>query len=196
MKSTQTLLRLARPAASVWFFSLALAQASAWPATGLTQAQSEAPAPRSRLNETYGKLPLNFEANQGQSDGRVKFISRGGGYTLFLASNEAVLRMRNVQRSKQGAQEGNDTQLQIHTVSHPLESTAVLRMRFAGGNDCAEVTGEDELAGRSNYLIGNDPDRWLANLPNYRRVRVRNVYPGIDVLYYGDGRQLEYDLVV
>jgi hypothetical protein len=59
-----------------------------------------------------------------------------------------------------------------------------------------EIEGLDRLPGISNYFIGNDPKKWHTNIPNYSRVQYHNVYPGIDLVYYGNQGQLEYDLVV
>src|SRR2546425_10183397 len=75
-------------------------------------------------------------------------------------------------------------------------TTTVLRMRLVGANPAAEISGLEELPGKSNYFIGNDPKKWRTNVPNYARVKYRNVYPGVDLLYYGNQRQLEYDFVV
>jgi uncharacterized protein (TIGR03437 family) len=120
------------------------------------------------VNEAYGKLPLSFEANQGQVDARVKFMARGDGYSLFLTANEAVLALRS----------------------------SVLRMKLAGAHPTPQIKGLDKLPGKSNYFIGRDPRRWRANVPTYSRVRYRNAYPGIDLIYYGNQRRLEYDFVI
>ena len=71
-----------------------------------------------------------------------------------------------------------------------------LRMKFAGGNQQPVVEGLDELPGKANYFLGNDPKQWLTNVALYRKVRHAAVYPGIDVVFYGDGARLEYDFVV
>jgi hypothetical protein len=118
--------------------------------------------------DSYGKLPLTFEANQGQTDARVKFLSRGRGRTLFLTSTEAVLRT----------------------------SSGVVRMQLEGANPSPRVSGIDELPGQSNYFIGNDPAKWRTHVPTFAKVRYRDIYSGIDLVYYGSGNDLEYDFVV
>ena len=123
---------------------------------------------RSRAAQAYGKLPLRFEANTGQTGGQVKFLSRGRGYALFLTSSEALLALNK----------------------------SALRMRFLGANSNAQATGVEELSGTVNYFIGNDPKKWRTNVPTYAKVRYRDVYPGVDLLYYGNQQQLEYDLVL
>jgi len=121
----------------------------------------------------YGELPLSFEANQGQTDPTVSFVSRGPGYTLFLTPTEAVLALRQ-----------------------PDKGTRVLRMKTAGATPAAMPAGVDRLPGRSHYFIGNDPAKWRTGIPTYARVEYREVYPGVSLVYHGHGRQLEYDFVV
>lgn len=151
-----------------------------------------------RASEVYGKLPISFESNQGQLDNSVKFFSHGNGYGLYLSAAEATFILSKV-RHPPATAGGADSKPR-----HPLASvsgsdskpTSVMSMKLADANPNAEVEGLDRLGGVSNYFIGNDPAQWRANIPNYGRVRVRAVYPGIDIIYYGHGRQLEYDLVV
>jgi hypothetical protein len=127
------------------------------------------PLPTSAV-QTYAKLPLSFEANQGQTDPRVKFLSRGAGYTVFLSPDETVLSL--------------------------TQKAAAVRMRIVGGNRTATIEGQERLAGRSNYFIGTDPSRWRTDIPNYSKVCYEKVYPGVDLVYYGNQGRLEYDFVV
>ncbi|MGA2629398.1 MAG: SBBP repeat-containing protein [Terriglobia bacterium] len=162
-------------------------------------------AARISPSQNYGKLPLAFEANQGQTDPHVKYFSRGKGYALFLSGDEAVLSLRaGSQQSKvkgQKAKAEDDLELLGAPSASPAPSTqhpepAVLRLKLAGAEAGARVTGLDELPGKSNYFIGNDPKKWRSNVPNYGKVKYEGVYPGIDLVYYGNQRQLEYDFVV
>ena len=124
--------------------------------------------PQVRVSETYGRLPLYFEANRGQTDPQVKFISRGDGYVLFLTSREAVLALNApTGQPAEGAQ-------------------TVVRMRFVGADSEPRVSGEEESPGKANYFIGNDPAKWRRNVPTYAKVRYENVYPGVDLVYYGN----------
>jgi Beta-propeller repeat len=133
---------------------------------------------RTRVREAYGKLPMRFEANAGQTDAEVKFLSRGSGYSLFLTQAEAVLALsKRKSKTEAGRQ-------------------SVVRMKFGGANPEPQLEGADALPGKSNYLIGNDPGKWRQNVANYEKVRYRSVYPGIDLVYYGNQGQLEYDFVV
>ena len=139
-------------------------------AVPVSQAESNS---RIRLiHDSYGRLPLSFEQNRGQVDREVKFLSRGSGYTLFLTPTEAVLALN---ARAQGT---------------------VLRMKPIAANPAPEVSGLEELSGKSNYFIGSDPQNWRTNVATFAKVKYRDVYPGIDLVYYGNQRQLEYDWIV
>jgi len=134
-----------------------------------------AAATDARLSESYGKLPLQFEANRGQTHQDVRFLSRGAGYSLYLTASEAVLVLAKPDAKTQ---------------------PVALRMSLVGAAREPAVTGLDELPGKANYFVGKDRSRWRTNVPTYARVQYQNVYPGIDLVYYGNQRQLEYDFVV
>jgi hypothetical protein len=120
-------------------------------------------------------LPLSFEANQGQVDQQVKYLARGQGYTLFLTPRAAVLGLRSADR-------GNPTQW--------------LRLVLQGAGAAPVITGEEQLPGQSHYFVGNDPGRWRTNIPTFARVRYQQVYPGVDLVYYGRQGRLENDFEV
>jgi hypothetical protein len=142
-----------------------------------TLAQSPAFAKSNPLALTpYGLRPLMFEPNQGQAAPSVKFIARGSGYGLFLTGDEAVL-----------ALQGHD---------NSSAKRSVVRMRLASAKKDPELSGTDQLPGRSHYLIGGNPANWHRDVPQYARVRYAQVYPGIDLIYYGQQGQLEYDFEV
>jgi hypothetical protein len=157
------------PYRSMALFSALLA--AALPPTAVADTRSPA-----TVGDLYGNLPLHFEANQGQTDRQVRFFSRGSGYSLFLTASEAVLVL---QRD-----------------ASPQAASAVLRMGLAGANPRPLASGLKALPGSANYLIGDDASKWRTNVPTYGRVRYQGVYPGIDLVYYGNQRQLEYDFVV
>ena len=126
---------------------------------------------------TYGRIATSFEANRGQTDPRVEFLTRGKGVSVFFTPAEVVLALRP---------------------RHPGEllGGAALFLRFAGANPRPPLVGEDELPGKSNYFIGNDPGRWHTEVPTYARLRYGEVYPGVDLVFYGTQEQLEYDLII
>src|SRR6266853_3528243 len=151
-----------------------------------------AAAADARVSGSYGKLPLSFEANQGQTHNDVRFLSRGSGYSLYLMASEAVLVLSTP--NPDAKRDGHSTPAQPDTKVQM--KTAALRMSLVGAAPAPFVSGLEELPGKANYFIGKDPARWRTNLPTYARVRYREVYPGIDLVYYGNQRQLEYDFVV
>jgi uncharacterized repeat protein (TIGR01451 family) len=130
-------------------------------------------AKRPGVRVDLGQLPLSFEPNQGQSDPQIKFLARGAGYGVFLTAGQAVL-----------------------TLHSSAKTSSVLRMQLAGANSTAAASGTSPLPGRSNYFIGNDPAKWRGGVPQFARVRYQNIYSGIDLVYYGNQGQLEYDFEV
>lgn len=117
---------------------------------------------------TLASLPMSFEPNLGQADRGVKFLSRGVGHNLILTTHGATLSLGD----------------------------KIIRMDILGANTPVSIEGEDKLPGTSNYFIGNDQSKWTTDLPTYARVRYHNVYPGIDLVFYGDHQQLEYDWIL
>jgi Immunoglobulin I-set domain/Beta-propeller repeat len=114
-------------------------------------------------------LPLYFEANPD----RTEFLSRSSGYEFLITSEGAQIALRN------GA-----------------DRPATMRMSFDGGNARAVIRGDGELAGKINYLIGNDASKWQTGLPTFSRVQVSEIYPGIDLVFHGNQQQLEYDFAI
>ena len=149
-----------------------------------------------RLRKAYGPLPLSFAPNRGQTDAGVEFLSRGAGYTLFLTcSGDAVMALQKPASKRDAlAHRGPDKGGSV--ASRAPDYQTVLRMKLVGANRAPGVEGVEELAGKTNYFIGNDPGRWRMNVPTYARVEYESVYPGIDLVYYGNEQQLEYDFVV
>ena len=130
------------------------------------------PAPRAA---SAARLPLIFERNDGQADPRVRYMARGLGYQLFFTDGGATLSFRP-------AAEGAEAD--------------VLRMRLIGASPRAAVTGAREQAGKAHYFNGSRPAAWRPNVPTFARVQYGQVYPGIDVAYYGREGELEYDFIV
>jgi len=150
-----------------------------------------------QLQEAYGTLPLSFEANQGQTDPQVKFISRGSGYTLYLTNTEAVLTLKEANsKTKTNSYAARDRRHLSQKPGPEKTEFTTLRMKLNGDNDKTRVSGLEELPGKVNYFIGNNPTKWRTNIPTYSKVQYSEIYPGINLVYYGAQRQLEYDLVV
>jgi len=150
------------------------------------------------LSKVSSRLPLTFEPNVGQSSESVKFISRGSGYGLFLTSSEAVFVLRKNKSTSERPEPVSDDLRAPNSslLSANSASTKVLRLRLLGANNHARLRGLDDLPGRLNYFIGNDPRKWRTDVRTYRKVIYEKIYPGIDLTYYGNQRQLEYDFEV
>jgi len=133
---------------------------------------------------------LRFEPNRGQTDARVKFLSRSSSYNLFLTDQEAVFAMRVPEVNRK---QSNTRQKDPMRARSAKES--VVRMRIVGARPRA-VTAADPVAGISNYFIGNDPRLWVRNVPQYARVKYDELYPGIDMTFYGSERSFEFDVIV
>jgi hypothetical protein len=131
-------------------------------------------ATRQRLNEAFARMPICFEANQGQAASSAQFVSAIGGPRLLLSPAEATFERRQSQ----------------------LTENEALKMHLVSADPAAEIRGLDLLPTRANYFIGNDPSKWHTNIPTYARVICQQVYPGVDLIYHGTNGQLEYDFVV
>lgn len=148
--------------------------------------------PGAQTRSVFAGLPLMFEPNQGQgnldpADPRVKFVARGSGYSLFLGEEGAILNLRSQ------ARKNNASKRMAKPVLARVDS---LRMKLAGSNPNAGLTATDLLPSTSNYLLGNDPAKWRRGVPQFSHVRYDNVYPGINLIFYGRQGQLEYDFQV
>jgi hypothetical protein len=117
-----------------------------------------------------GSLPLWFEANHGQDSATVPFLAHGHNAELLMSATSAQLVLRK-----------------------STGETAAARMQFVGANTSAQISGDSELSGKVNYFVGNNPAQWQSGVPTFARLRVDNLYPGVNAVYYGNGRQLEYD---
>ena len=145
-----------------------------------------------QIQAAYTKLPLSFEANLGQTDASVKFLSHGRGGHLYLTPTEAVLTL-----TQQPPQSNHLTYKDPHPAKPTVNtSSSVVRMQLIGANPSPQITGVQPLPTKVNYILGNDPKHWHTNIPTYAKVKYQQVYPGVDMVYYGNQQQLEYDFVV
>jgi hypothetical protein len=131
-------------------------------------------------------VPLSFEPNQGQLVSAVQFLSRGSGYALFLAPGKVVVNLERQQPASAAAAEQTPQAASVDT----------LRMSLIGANPQANAVGLAPQPGVVSYFIGNDPKNWRSSIPTYGKVTYPQIYPGVDLVFYGNQRQLEYDFVV
>ncbi len=137
---------------------------------------SEAARPPAEPPARYAQLPVYFEANRGQAEARFQFIARGRQHGVYLAPTEAVVALVRPDAAESEAR--------------------FLRMTFPGANSRATAAGLEPLPGSVNYFLGSDPSGWRTGVPTFARVRVESIYPGVDLVYYGHERQLEYDFII
>lgn len=142
--------------------------------------------PTSKRAQVFEDLPLRFEANRGQVDEMVRFLARGPGYSLFLTSGAATFRLRG----QSPANSPEDPRADLD------RKDAVLRLSFPNAKPDPTVIGLDVLPGASNYFIGADPAGWHQNVRGFAKVAMRDLYPGVSLVFYGNQGQLEYDLIV
>ena len=191
------------------FLTVALLLSQSNPGLHRTPAKPNSPSdPKAQAGvvASYSKLPLSFEENHGQANAQVRFLSHIAGYTLFLTSDEAVLAL-STKKTKTPVPNGatvKDTTtrdrikspVETRPAASPAGTTTALRLKLRNASAAAKITGVDEFSGKNNYFIGNDPKRWQTNVPTYAKVKYEKIYPGIDLVYYGNQRQLEYDFIV
>jgi cell division septation protein DedD len=178
-----------------WAFALIVSTVIPWMhireenASRISTKQS--PSEQTKLVRSLGAMPMGFEENRGQTSPQVSYVARGYGYTLFLCPTEAVMRLKRNEKDR-SKRRHPDT-----TLSKTSErSDEVVRMKLVGANPRSRAERKNQQPGRCNYFKGNDPSRWVKDVSRYSKVRFRDVYPGIDMVYYGNGGRLEYDLVV
>lgn len=146
-------------------------------------------AAAARNTAAYGKLPLSFEPNLGQTSSSVQFLAREAGYSVFLAPGGAVFSLH--------AAIPPQTRSKSDKLQAPSPGGAMVEMDMVGANLDAKACGADPLPGKSNYFIGQDPNQWHRDVPTFARVRYSDVYRGVDLVYYGDREgRLEHDFIV
>ena len=131
----------------------------------------------------YGNIPLVFEANQGQFDKDIGFMARGSGYNLYLTRSSAVMMLyQPLLRSGEGS------------MHDPLVHR--LSMNFLDADPKVRLVGGGSLPGRSNYFVGNNPKNWVSGIKHYKNAGYENIYPNIDLAFYGKQNRIEYDFII
>jgi hypothetical protein len=184
--SARALLRICRPALpfALLYFLIPI---GSW--TRTSTRITAAPRPRSadvlspdaqaRLLDTYRAAPRYFELNRGQTDARVRFLSRHGSSALFLTAGGAVLAFNP----------------KLSETAKPPAKRAVLSLTWTHASAHHSIAGIGKLPSRTNYFVGSDERNWVTGIPSYSKVEYRGLYPGVNLLfYYSKGDQLEYDL--
>lgn len=149
-----------------------------------------------RNSDSFGRVPLGFEANRGQTDASVKYLTRGEGYTLFLKDDEAIVALHKpsavVPFRFLTRKDFRKTPIPLHAKTAEVE---LVHFRLVGARK-ASMRALDQGPFKSNYIVGRSQQKWTTDVANYRRVQSPGVYRGVDVTYYGNRRQLEFDYAV
>ncbi len=181
-------------------------------------------ATRLRVLETYGKLPLSFIQNDGQMDKRVRYYEKGAGHATYFTQRGVYLSLVggrtnvpfvNKQHCKEQADEAisksETCSEQRGTIGNPksenqnphpstgnsqLSTPQLVKLIPLGANKNPEIVAEGQQEGKVNYFIGNDSSKWKTNIPMYKAVVYKDIYKDIDMKFYGNNRQMEYDIIV
>ncbi|MCW3100048.1 MAG: hypothetical protein JWL77_5666 [Chthonomonadaceae bacterium] len=153
------------------------------------------PAQKAALIQEANRLPLAFESNQGQTDAHVRFLTRSSDSTLFLTPSEAVFSLP-APLSAKTRQKTTARQDRAPRSAKEKIAAVSLRMQMVGADPKAKELTQQPLPGKINYFLGKDPSRWHAGVPTFGRVGFQGVYPGVDMVYYGNRKHLEYDFLV
>ena len=154
-----------------------------------------------QIYESYGKIPLAFTVNQGQTARDVRFTASGNGCSMFFTPTQTVFvlsRETSASAAKRASAKiaGTPEGFEPGINSAPEYESFALKTEFVGANETVDVVGEDRLSWNNNYFIGNDPAKWQTDVPNYSKIRLLEVYNGIDLVYYGSKNRMKYDFVI
>jgi len=168
---------------------LVLALMVAFPTAGLLAGESstdttDLSTTESSILEAYGKLPLLFIENQGQVDEAATYYVKASGQTVYFTEENIVFDLIRYDQA-----EADDT-------ADRQAERLVFSLDFLGANSQPAIEGSGKDGAVVNYFIGNDPEKWHANVPTYRELVYRDIYPNIDLRLYGNGGMLRYDFVV
>jgi hypothetical protein len=156
-----------------------------------------------KIQDNYGSLPLAFTENRGQMDQSVRFMTQNSQYSIFFLQDEIVFRpagtassIKNRPTANRAGKSSADTRIADPAWLHRNHRAGLVRMTMSGMKKDGKILTQEPMAGKVNYLLGNDPKRWHTNIPTYGTLLYRKVYPGIDIKFYGNNRKLEYDVIV
>ncbi|MCX6834745.1 MAG: SBBP repeat-containing protein [candidate division Zixibacteria bacterium] len=161
-------------------------------ANALAQSAIPSPSPRSYDG------PLSFTPNRGQWDDSISFRTTMGGATMWFNSSCAYYQFSQQIRTAGGADSGaawSDPANRAGANRQRNESH-LIRANFVEADPNARIIGVEETGSHSSYYLGSDQSKWRTNVPNYRVIVYESIYPGIDLKYYGNDRQMEYDFIV
>ncbi|UCC81204.1 MAG: IPTL-CTERM sorting domain-containing protein [Candidatus Zixiibacteriota bacterium] len=145
-------------------------------------------------------MPLAFTENQGQFGEKTLFKANAVGATFYFYQNEvAYFFVRDTDELlKDDAMGRRDFSKMPDDPDRPghKKESMLIKAQFVGANPDLMVIGVDRLAHNNSYFHGNDPSKWHTDVPNNSAILYKDIYPGIDLKYYGDGRSMKYDFIV
>jgi hypothetical protein len=161
----------------------------------------EASDSKLKMQESYGKLPLYFIQNDGQMDKKVKFYERGSGHTTYFSADGVYLSLVGASRDRLATAPAIYRRKNVKAETAirpnvPIPTYSVIKLFPLGANENPKIVAEGLQEGKVNYFIGNDPKKWRTNIPTHRDVVYKEVYPGVDMKFYGNNRQMEYDIII
>ena len=166
---------------------------------------SVSPQKSAEVVQAFGALPLSFEPNVGQAPAAFDFVTHTSGYSVLLSAQQAIISassqteddpyVKNLPPRKRKRFELTKVYRDFPRF-HRGRRRNEMKIVLGGANPRPQNAGLDELPGKMSYFIGRDPQKWKTGIATYGRVRYSNVYPGVDLIYYGDAGRLEFDFVV
>jgi hypothetical protein len=140
---------------------------------------------------------LAFVQNMGQWDSRVGYRAETGGAVFYFCRDEvAYMFIRNTDQLEESP--AAELGITADKFGRPIykHEAIMIKARFVGASSDVDINGSDMLAQRNNYFLGNNPDNWHTRVPCFGSITYNDIYPGIDLQYYGNGRSLKYDFIV
>lgn len=160
-----------------------------------TSSESQSQSSNAKIVQNYGKLPLLFIQNNGQINESVKFYEKGKGHATYFTNEGIYVNLQTPQASTLTGQnkiaDGLTTDVKPKTLNSKL-----IKLAFLEANKNPEINPGGLQQGKINYYRGNDPKQWKTDIPTYEAVVYLEIYPGIDIKFYGNNRQMEYDLIL
>ena len=148
---------------------------------------------KSRILKNYGNIPLEFTSNSGQLDSRVKFTTRGYGTTMFFTQEGTTFLLSRETENSIAVRKN----ISLNEVSSKIEKEYYsVKKYFVSANPEPEIAGKDLLPWSNNYFLGNDPEKYRTEVSNYAKIQLKNIYAGIDLVYYGNKNSIKYDFVI
>lgn len=130
----------------------------------------------------YGNLPLSFISNNGQINAEIAYFEKGSGHATYFTKKGIYLELIKDSKKNEAAA--------------PAHTSQIIKLFPVGANGDPELFAENLQAGKVNYFLGNNPERWQSHVPSYGSVVYKELYEGIDLRFYGNNRTLEYDVIV